>query len=434
MKLNKFSAKNVHGYYNFNFQFNEDLNFLVGINGAGKTSSLRLMQALICFDIQEFKLISFDTAEVLFEDSSTIFAIRAEKNGNTMLYSVNGVECNIEFLNEVGTTVYRDADRLNDYYEDQRVSLLNRTVGLHAALKKITRPVFLGLERNTSRYEDEYSREEDFFKKNSLINRDGQGLMRARMLIRRAYQKYRRLRDVRENSLVKNIAISSFKYVDLDVDNDIYIDSDKIREEYQRLAKRKPEIEGFMSDLGGVDAVERFNTFFGKLETLFMEITINGDGRKQDEVILEWLINKAQINQINKVLAELETQKKYIEKFYEPIRKFINILNVFLNDSRKRVSINAVGILRIDATNNEIGWGNLSSGERQLLILFANASFARVNGGVLIIDEPEVSLHLRWQEMLVEKLLETNNNNQIILATHSPEIVGAFHDKCIFVG
>lgn len=118
MKLNRFIATNVHGNYNFDFKFNDDLNFLIGINGSGKTSSLRLMQALICFDIQEFKLIEFDAAEVVFEDSSAIFTIKAIRNKNTMNYSIDGVNCEIEFLGEVGTTVYRDADRLIDFYED----------------------------------------------------------------------------------------------------------------------------------------------------------------------------------------------------------------------------------------------------------------------------------------------------------------------------
>lgn len=94
-----------------------------------------------------------------------------------------------------------------------------------------------------------------------------------------------------------------------------------------------------MSDLGGEDAVKRFNTFFQKLQVLFEEICNDGEDRKKDEVILEWLINKSQINQINKVLAELESQRKSVEKFYEPIKKFETVLNYFLRDSRKKYQL-----------------------------------------------------------------------------------------------
>jgi predicted ATP-dependent endonuclease of OLD family len=42
---------------------------------------------------------------------------------------------------------------------------------------------------------------------------------------------------------------------------------------------------------------------------------------------------------------------------------------------------------------------------------------------VFIADEPEISLHVSWQEMLAEVMGQLNSNMQVILATHSPDIV-----------
>jgi predicted ATP-dependent endonuclease of OLD family len=42
---------------------------------------------------------------------------------------------------------------------------------------------------------------------------------------------------------------------------------------------------------------------------------------------------------------------------------------------------------------------------------------------VLIIDEPELSLHLKWQEMFVDAISEASPDTQLILATHSPSII-----------
>ena len=39
------------------------------------------------------------------------------------------------------------------------------------------------------------------------------------------------------------------------------------------------------------------------------------------------------------------------------------------------------------------------------------------------MDEPEVSLHVEWQERLIELILSLNPNVQIILTTHSPALV-----------
>lgn len=59
--------------------------------------------------------------------------------------------------------------------------------------------------------------------------------------------------------------------------------------------------------------------------------------------------------------------------------------------------------------------------------------FFRRDRKVFIIDEPELSLHIRWQKIFVDKAMEAQKNNQLILATHSPEIVGEYREKCITV-
>ncbi|GBQ13317.1 hypothetical protein CFR78_14335 [Komagataeibacter rhaeticus] len=46
-------------------------------------------------------------------------------------------------------------------------------------------------------------------------------------------------------------------------------------------------------------------------------------------------------------------------------------------------------------------------------------------------DEPELSLHIDWQENLVPSLKKINPNSQVIFATHSPDIVGAYKDRTI---
>ena len=42
---------------------------------------------------------------------------------------------------------------------------------------------------------------------------------------------------------------------------------------------------------------------------------------------------------------------------------------------------------------------------------------------VLFMDEPEISLHIDWQQRLIDLILELNPNVQIILTTHSPAVI-----------
>ena len=53
---------------------------------------------------------------------------------------------------------------------------------------------------------------------------------------------------------------------------------------------------------------------------------------------------------------------------------------------------------------------------------------------VYIADEPELSLHVTWQEKLLKSLVTLGEQMQVIVATHSPDIVGGFHDKVIDLG
>ena len=65
----------------------------------------------------------------------------------------------------------------------------------------------------------------------------------------------------------------------------------------------------------------------------------------------------------------------------------------------------------------------LSSGEKQLLVILLTVLVEDNQPYVLFMDEPEVSLHIEWQKRLIDLCLELNPNVQIILTTHSPAVV-----------
>lgn len=65
----------------------------------------------------------------------------------------------------------------------------------------------------------------------------------------------------------------------------------------------------------------------------------------------------------------------------------------------------------------------LSSGEKQLLVILLTVLVQDKRPGVLFMDEPEISLHVEWQQRLISLIRELNPNVQIILCTHSPAII-----------
>lgn len=71
----------------------------------------------------------------------------------------------------------------------------------------------------------------------------------------------------------------------------------------------------------------------------------------------------------------------------------------------------------------EIPSYKLSSGEKQMLIILLSVLVQNRKPCVLFMDEPEVSLHIEWQQRLVGLVRDLNPNVQIILTTHSPAVI-----------
>ena len=65
----------------------------------------------------------------------------------------------------------------------------------------------------------------------------------------------------------------------------------------------------------------------------------------------------------------------------------------------------------------------LSSGEKQMLARLLTVLVQDNQPYVFFMDEPEVSLHVDWQQQLIDLVLELNPNVQIILTTHSPAVI-----------
>ncbi|MCK9160433.1 MAG: AAA family ATPase [Bacteroidaceae bacterium] len=87
---------------------------------------------------------------------------------------------------------------------------------------------------------------------------------------------------------------------------------------------------------------------------------------------------------------------------------------------------------RIDRKRNDIAFiqddelllpYQLSSGEKQMLVILLTALVQENKHCVLFMDEPEASLHIEWQQRLISMIRELNPNAQIILSTHSPAVI-----------
>ena len=93
----------------------------------------------------------------------------------------------------------------------------------------------------------------------------------------------------------------------------------------------------------------------------------------------------------------------------------IEAINILLNDDKENLS-------------NKI---NISNGELQILSIFFKLYFKNKEDIILLIDEPEISLSINWQEKLIPEMVNTEKCSLIIAMTHSPFIFkNEYFDKC----
>lgn len=130
-------------------------------------------------------------------------------------------------------------------------------------------------------------------------------------------------------------------------------------------------------------------------------------------------------NILEPFIRGLKAKLDALEIIQSQLLSFTDCLNSFLSYKYLTYTIqNGFNIFQ-NQTNDSLEFKDLSSGEKQLILLFSNAILASSQATIFIIDEPEISLNIKWQRKLLNYLLHLtpNNNIQFVIATHSIELL-----------
>lgn len=130
---------------------------------------------------------------------------------------------------------------------------------------------------------------------------------------------------------------------------------------------------------------------------------------------------------LQQAILELSTVQAEVDEAQEPQRRVELLLESLFASSKKVTFGREVEVLLKD--ERPIPLAALSSGEKQILRLLLECLRADVNS--VLVDEPELSLHVDWQHQLVESMRSINDAAQLILATHSPEIMAPLSDEVV---
>lgn len=124
------------------------------------------------------------------------------------------------------------------------------------------------------------------------------------------------------------------------------------------------------------------------------------------------------------ILVQQTNKYAHINRFLENVNQFMIDKELVIRRKQNDTNRPEVGIQR-EGDSDLIDIETMSSGERQILSLLHAASFLGENDLVLI-DEPEISLHIDWQYKLPRAMADILDDKQLIVCTHSPEIFSGF--------
>lgn len=148
---------------------------------------------------------------------------------------------------------------------------------------------------------------------------------------------------------------------------------------------------------------------------------------------LDWQLFKLQrkfldyqVNIGNRIIVALQSGEPdaavKAQQLSEPKKKFQDLIDDLFSDTGKKI-IRTENEIRFTQIGETLHPYQLSSGEKQMLVILLTVLIEDNLPYVLFMDEPEVSLHIEWQKRLIDLILDLNPNVQIILTTHSPAVI-----------
>jgi hypothetical protein len=317
---------------------------------------------------------------------------------------------------------------ISDEFVKHRESVYNEFINgtYYSVVQRIFNPINLGINRQI--IGNDTSEKSRFFSKNSFGRTfKDQGFLDAQRVV---IDYVAGMADERKNLIEEfksNIFKSLFEYIDLPESDDIFTKIDDKSFNSRKLATLSAIKNLELSN----EIAKEIEIYYDSLKKIQPKVFVSNKKPQDIKELNEWFVNRAHLQRIEAISKYAETYQIAIDKLDQPLNEITKIANSFLHESNKCLKINASGMLNVIWSENEIITNNLSSGEMQLIVIIVHLVFweFRKESSVFMIDEPELSLHISWQEKFVDAILKASPSTQFILATHSPAIISTLENE-----
>lgn len=440
MKILQVYFEKLFGFFDYSINFNEDVTIIYGLNGCGKTTMLRIIDSVFNKKLDAIKSTNFQSVKFCFSTDVQLKVQRKEipvEVGKERIHSItyfaysiieNGQEKTFDSLD--------NAENTKEY-----LAVIKKLLSSYRPLPFLERVSDdIWYDRRT---DERLSIEEVMAKYGStLIKRYGRELFDDE--IPEPVQEILDSIDVHliaaDRLTVQHHSERQFGDERIRIDRQVNIIakmvSQKIRDaiqEYAQLSQAKDRTFPLRAmKQNTLMTVEEIKEKMIELETKRKEFIDTGilEEEKDDIDIHELVDAITENNRQNLSLYAIDTEEKLdaLSKLSSSIKLFRSLIdNSFKN---KKIIFNKNdGFRFVTAYSGSIILPeNLSSGEQHELVMFYDLIFNTSKKSLVLIDEPELSLHIKWQLSYVDELLDIIRSTGFyaVLATHSPQII---HDK-----
>lgn len=143
-------------------------------------------------------------------------------------------------------------------------------------------------------------------------------------------------------------------------------------------------------------------------------------------------IDEAKRGMMTLYIEDTQQKLSVLDDFAQRIKLFLKIINRKFKYKQIKID-HEKGFVIEGNDQQELSLGSLSSGEQHEIVLTYDLLFKVSPNSLVLIDEPELSLHISWQQYFLPDLLEIVKiaNFDVIIATHSPFIIGSRRDLMV---
>jgi predicted ATP-binding protein involved in virulence len=441
IRLQKFEVKNLFGQYdnNIDLKLDERITAVIGPNGRGKTICLKLIHALYNRNYWAFTSIQYDDIKFTFDNGVELLVCKSQqaneyisddeeahalpleftlKNGeqidhwfprnNNQPFPVKFIRRYFPFLERIGPNRWLDQsngqrfttdaiferygdmlppDLISSKFSDEPEGFVEILGGVKCHLIETQRLLNLSWDEPDHRYYDSRKRPET----NLVVH---QKAIKLRELIKSQLAEYAALSQRLDRSFPRRV-IEGFNQ-NISLMGDI-----PIRLETQETKRKALENAGILdTEENQIALPDAMDPAISKLLSVYVQDT--------DE----------KLNVFTDLLSKIDLFQTIINKLF--IDK--NVVGFKIVPTSKET---------LPSDNDEeleIPLEKLSSGEQHQIILVFELLFEIRKNSLILIDEPELSLHVGWQKKFIEHLIEIIklSDFDVILATHSPQLIGSW--------